>query len=724
MTTAPQSLTPADPEAALRLHFGHGTFRAGQLEAVQAVLAGRDVVLVMPTGSGKSLCYQLSALLLPGTTLVISPLIALMKDQVDAMQRRGLAATFLNSSLDADAMAERLAGVRAGRYKLVYVAPERFRNRRFVEALAATPIALLTVDEAHCISQWGHDFRPDYLALRQVVERLPATRVMAVTATATPEVRDDIAAQLGLGVAPRQPPAVHVHGFSRPNLHLAVTRTPRHTHKFAQVRRIVEAYGRGIVYCATRRMAEGVHAQLASLIPDALLYHGALSEEARTRAQNAFMSAARPVVVATNAFGMGVDRRDLRFVIHWDMPGSVESYYQEVGRAGRDGGAAWCELFFNYADVRTQTFFIAGANPEAREVLAVWEAVRRACAKEPIRWTMEEWTAAAGLKNEMTARTAFGILERAGLLARDVEPGSRTCITRLIPNADPAVLRTSFAHLEAKRRRDQSKLDAMLRFVDHTGCRHAFILNYFGEPGAAARCQACDRCVRHTLVPRRPPTEAQWIVIQKILSCVARMQGRFGAQRIAQVLRGEDEPVLREHGLDQLSTYGLLRTWTTPHIRAVLDVLQSEGCVAVTAAPYHTVSLTPEGMKVARRQTTAFALAWPPDVIASGADSRPDERGATRARQPAAPAPSMTAEPDAAVATRLAALKQWRTAQAHALAVPAYRLLTNRTLEALAIAAPQDMAALAAIPGMGPVLRQRYGAAVLDLLASVTTHGA
>lgn len=604
-------------QAALARHFGHTAFREGQLQAVLAALAGTDIVLVMPTGSGKSLCYQLTALMLPGVTLVVSPLIALMKDQVDGLERRGISATFLNSSIDGDEMNRRLEQVRTGQYKLVYIAPERFRNRRFLEALAAAHVSMLAVDEAHCISQWGHDFRPDYLNLRQAVDRLSGVRVMAVTATATPDVRQDIVTQLGLGVAPRQPPVIHVHGFARPNLRLVVTRTARHTHKEAQLRRVIEAYRSGIVYCATRKMAERVHALLLSARLPALLYHGALSDDDRSRAQEAFMQVSSPVVVATNAFGMGVDRCDLRFVVHWDMPGSVEAYYQEVGRAGRDGQPSWCELFFNYADVRTQSFFIDGANPEARDVLAVWETVRRACAVEPMRQSGEAWAAAAGLKNEMAVRAIMAILDRAGLIVREMEPGQRICTTRLVPNADPAALRIQFINLKVKRERDQRRLDAMLRFVDHSGCRHSYVLDYFGETGAVKRCQSCDHCVRRTLQPRYEPTAAQWVVVQKVLSCVSRMQGRFGANRVAQVLRGEDDVVLRERELDKLSTFGLLPDWSVAAIRSVLEALVTEGCVVVAPDEYRQVSITPFGVQVACKKT-AFALAWPAGALASG----------------------------------------------------------------------------------------------------------
>jgi ATP-dependent DNA helicase RecQ len=705
--------------AALRQHFGHASFREGQAAAIQALLGGSDVVLVMPTGSGKSLCYQLAALLMPGTTLVISPLIALMKDQVDALERRGIAATFLNSSLDAGEMTSRLEGVRGGRYKLVYVAPERFRNRRFADVLAEANVSLLAVDEAHCISQWGHDFRPDYLAMGQVVARMAGVRVLAVTATATPEVRGDIVKQLGLGMPPRQPPVIHVHGFERPNLHLSVTRTARHAHKLAQLLRVIAAYRTGIVYCSTRKMAERVHGMLREERLAPLLYHGALSDDERSRAQDAFLATGAPVIVATNAFGMGVDRRDLRFVVHWDIPGSVEAYYQEVGRAGRDGLPAWCELLFNYVDIRTQQFFLDGANPEPRDVLAVWEAVRRACAAGPLRQTGEEWAEAAGVKNEMVVRTALAMLERAGLIAREVEGGQRAYTTKLVAGADPAALRPQFVNLTAKRERDQRKLEAMLRFVDHSGCRHGYILSYFGERGAQARCQSCDRCMRRTLAPRRDLTESQWTAIQKVLSCVSRMQGRYGGGRVAQVLRGEDDPLLRERELDKLSTYGLMRDWPAPAIRALLEALIAEGCVAVTTDIYHTVSITPAGVQVARRQVS-FVMAWPsgcPEKPDAGKEPMRRDQGQSNAAAQAGGRPASAGGNEAATAGRLARLRQWRTEEARKLGVPAYRVLTNRTLEALAQGLPQSMVDLESIHGMGPVLRGRYGEAVLQLLA-------
>jgi len=717
MTDLPPIPAPPAPDetairAALHRWFGHANFRQGQMEAIRESLAGRDVVLVMPTGSGKSLCYQLTALLLPHTTLVISPLIALMKDQVDALERRGISATFLNSSVDSAEMASRLARLRAGHFKLVYIAPERFRNTRFIEALTHTPISLLTVDEAHCISQWGHDFRPDYLTIKHALARLPGVRVMAVTATATPDVREDISTQLSLGEVPRPEPAVHIHGFARPNLRLAVTRAPTHAAKLSHVRACISAHRTGIVYVATRRQAERVHALIQDTcrIP-ALLYHGALPDEARARVQDAFISAESPVIVATNAFGMGVDRNDVRFVIHWDIPGSIEAYYQEVGRAGRDGQSAWCELLFNYADVRTQQFFVDGANPAPADILAIWDYVKRQCAREPQRLSIEEWAEATGQKNDMAVRTTFALLERARLIRREQEPGQRAYTTSLVPDADPAALRPQFEGLQVKARRDASRLRAMLRFVDHPGCRHAYILAYFGESIGVGACGGCDRCGPSTSHAMTPPTEEQWQVIQKILSCVGRMQGRYGARRVIQVLRADPDPYLTERKLDALSTFGLLRDTPAAHLSALLDALVADGSIAVTPDTYRQLSLTPRGLRVVRRDAPDFRIAWPaprltPSALPTRRRSLPSPARGTKQSAPAS-------TPDS---ERVRRLHAWRTATAAQRHVPPYQVLHNRTLDALVLHQPRTLDALESIPGLGPVTIARYGSALLNLI--------
>lgn len=605
--------------------FGYEGFRDGQFFAVKQLLSGRDLVLVMPTGSGKSLCYQFTALLLPGITIVISPLIALMKDQVDALVERGIKATYLNSTVDGTEMGHRLRGMRSGYYKLVYVAPERFRNRRFIEALAQTKISLFTVDEAHCISQWGHDFRPDYLNLKNVLVQLGPLPVLAVTATATPDVRQDIVKQLGLGQAGRARPLLSVTGFQRKNLNLSVKRCPTHKHKLRRVENLVSAQRCGIVYCATRRMVERVAQMLQESGAQPISYHGAMSDLERERAQNRFMQEATPLVVATNAFGMGVDRGDLRFVVHWDMPGSLEAYYQEIGRAGRDGEAAYCELLFNYADVATQRFFLEGANPQPADIQGVLATVRHHCGaadEGAVTCTIEEWKQLAGVKNEMAVRTILALIERAGLIRREILPGNRSYTTWLTPDvaAGESNLAKLTTGLAIKCQNDENKLKRMLSFVDHSGCRHAYILNYFGQAPDFTRCGTCDRCGPVVVRTRRtqgapvstpPLDEAQWIVLQKILSCVVRMKGRFGAQRVVQVLRGEEHAALRNHKLHELSTFGLLRTMPRAQILAIIEALQQAGCVVVSPDEYRLLSVTAKGREVLFRRAPNFTIIWP-----------------------------------------------------------------------------------------------------------------
>jgi ATP-dependent DNA helicase RecQ len=331
-------INPATTEGAmyreaLKTYFNFDSFRAGQEAIIQAVLRGEDTLAVLPTGGGKSLCFQLPAMMRPGLTLVISPLISLMKDQVDALTRNGIPATFINSSLDRDEMHQRL--VNLDRYRLVYVAPERFKSEWFRERLCRNGVSLFVVDEAHCVSMWGHDFRPDYLQLGDALDLLGRPQVMACTATATPEVREDIARQLGL-----RNPTVIVRGFVRENLTLAVRRTPTHADKLLRTRKILEDHPTAIIYCSTRSNAEKVAAKLECEGVRCVVYHGGLEDEERRRTQELFLRGEVPVAVATNAFGMGIDRPDLRTIIHWDVPGSIEAYYQEAGRAGRDGGLA------------------------------------------------------------------------------------------------------------------------------------------------------------------------------------------------------------------------------------------------------------------------------------------------------------------------------------------------------------------------------------------------
>ncbi|MDT7541008.1 MAG: ATP-dependent helicase RecQ [Acidobacteriota bacterium] len=414
--------------AALREHFGFDEFRAGQREVVEAVLDGHDTVVVMPTGGGKSLCYQLPALMKDGAALVVSPLIALMKDQVDALQARGLAATFVNSSIDFEEQKSRIARVRRGEFKLIYVAPERFRSLHFVEALQSANISLFAVDEAHCVSTWGHDFRPDFLRLKDAIKEIGRPQVIALTATATPYVRADIIEQLEL-----QSPRAFVSGFDRPNLAIHVVHTQNEREKIARIRALAASPGgSGIIYSSTRKSVEQVARRLQDAGLSVVAYHAGMEDSERVRAQDEFMSGARQMIVATNAFGMGIDKPDIRFVVHYHLPGSIEAYYQEIGRAGRDGQPATCALLFNYADKRTQDYFIEGSYPPPEVIAKVYEALVGTNQKR-IELSTREIATRAGLRNEMAVQSALIILEKAGHIERGAGSENRAALRLLMP---------------------------------------------------------------------------------------------------------------------------------------------------------------------------------------------------------------------------------------------------------------------------------------------------
>ncbi len=418
-----------EAQLALRKYFGFEEFREGQPEVISAILEGHDTVVVMPTGGGKSLCYQLPALMKEGVTVVISPLIALMKDQVDALQAKGLPATFINSSVDFEEQKERIAGVRRGDFKLLYVAPERFRSGHFVETLQRAEISLLAVDEAHCISSWGHDFRPDYLRLKTFLERIGRPQTVALTATATPYVRSDIIEQLSL-----RDPRAFVSGFDRPNLSIGVVHTEKEREKITRIRQLADDFKgqSGIIYASTRKAVEAVTARLQSAKLNVVAYHAGMLDEERVRAQDEFMSGRTQMIVATNAFGMGIDKSDIRFVTHYHMPGSIEAYYQEIGRAGRDGQPSVCLLLFNYADKRTQDYFIEGSYPQPELIAKVYEALA-GTGQQRIELSTKEIAARAGVRNEMAVQSALITLEKAGHIERGAAGENRAAVRLLMP---------------------------------------------------------------------------------------------------------------------------------------------------------------------------------------------------------------------------------------------------------------------------------------------------
>ena len=411
----PASMTPLE---ILKARFSHPAFRPGQEAVVDHLLDGQSGLVVMPTGHGKSLCYQLPALALGGTTLVVSPLIALMKDQVDGLQRQGIRATCIHSGISHEERRDRLRGLRDGWWELVYVAPERF-TPHFLRQLERVDLRLLAVDEAHCLSQWGHDFRPDYLRLGRVREALGQPTTIALTATATPRVQDDILAHLGLPEARR-----FIRGFDRPNLQLEVIEVSSSKEKATLLAELVRG-STALVYAATRKNVERAARSLREEGVAAGMYHAGLTSQDRTAVQEAFMGGRLPVVVATNAFGMGVDKEDVRVLVHWDVPGTVEAYYQEIGRAGRDGVPSRVALLWKDSDRHTQEFFINMAHPPAAHVRQVYDTLL-ACRTNPVFITREELARdlPGDAGGERAATSCIYLLEREGWVRR-IHPKDR-----------------------------------------------------------------------------------------------------------------------------------------------------------------------------------------------------------------------------------------------------------------------------------------------------------
>ncbi len=658
----------SDLAGPLRELFGFEGFRPGQEAVVRAALEGRDTLALMPTGAGKSLTYQLAAMLRPTPTLVLSPLIALMKDQVDGLPAEVSAtATFVNSSLPGPEATSRLAGVAAGRTKLLYAAPERLRQAGFVRLLADDGVGLVVVDEVHCVSMWGHDFRPDYLFIRRALDELGSPALLGMTATATPETALAIAAGLG-----REPEVVRT-SVVRENLRYDVEEAANGEERLRLL--LDRLHGlegaSAIVYSRSRRSTEKLARILTGHGLRAGAYHAGLGPEERTRVQEAFVTGRLPVVVATTAFGMGIDKPDVRLVALVNHPDSIESYVQMVGRAGRDGVPSDTLLLTGAADAASLRRFAVADVPDASELRAVYRVVRDADgAVDP--------DTLAGAAPERDARVLVGMLEQAGLVQRGYDEGRRLRIETLPVESDAADRVEEL--LRRAREAAATRADRLLAFASSRRCRHAQVAEHFGEE-LDGRCGACDVCAPRAPTARKevalPPLPDD--TSAAIVSAVAGLAWPLGRRSLVATLRGS---VSAPPSARRSPSFGLLAAATDSQVNRWVRALEEAGCLAET--------VTPDGFTVLR----AVPGTPLPELGRSASAGAADADEATVER-----------------------LRTWRNERSRADGVPAYVVLHDATLRELAATRPTSQGALLGVKGLGPVKLERYGDELLAVLA-------
>jgi len=668
---------------ALHEHFGYAAFRPGQEAAVESVLAGRDTLVVLPTGGGKSLCYQVPALVLPKLTVVISPLISLMKDQVDALESRGLPATFVNSTLTSSQVSDRLSRAMRGDVKMLYVAPERFDFGTTAERLRDAGVSLLAVDEAHCISEWGHDFRPSYLRIASVREKLGWPPTVALTATATPHVRTDIVTQLKLDA-----PKTIITGFDRKNLsyHVLPTRTDQEKDD-ALVHLLRTNEGLAVVYASTRKAVERIATLLDRARVPAAAYHAGLDDTKRHAVQEAFMTEKVRAIVATNAFGMGIDKPNVRLVLHYAMPGTLEAYYQEAGRAGRDGERAACYLLHAFPDRFTHEFFIKGAYPERSLVEEVYEVLRRnADANGGVDLSPED--IASRLKSKAGGRdveSALRILTQARAYAVNPEQGSRV-IVRLL--ATPARIKRELGDGNSL---ELGLLRALWRAAGEA-LNDGASIDLDGLPPAFGRASGAAALLdglesRQFVEWRRAGAGALLTAPKKPITAFRIDWAAIDRRRRADLQKLD---AMQQYAYTKGCRRGfVLRYFGDPAARPSCE--GCDNCRGERVEIERGASQSPRGSSQARRRRTDATTERPGDE-----------------------APTLSGADEAL----LARLRDLRRTIAKQDQVPAYVVFPDRTLAEIAVRRPSSEAALAKIRGVGPAKLEKYGSRFLDLVRS------
>ena len=477
----------------LRKYFGYDTFRESQQEVIERLLnENKHCLLLMPTGGGKSVCYQLPSQIFKGGTIVISPLIALMQDQVDALRNKGIKANFINSTVSKKDRETRLDDFISGKFKLLYVTPERFRKTEFVKKLKTATISLFAVDEAHCVSEWGHDFRPDYSRLGEFRELIRNPLTIALTATATPDVQKDIIEKLHLDL-------VHVKtfhtGIQRPNLRLEAVEVFDEKEKFNAIKEIIDKYsGSGIIYFSLIQTLEKFSQMLRDKGYNHSIYHGKLNPKQRKIVQRSFLNGNENLILATNAFGMGIDKPDIRFILHAEVPSSIESYYQEIGRAGRDGKDSICKLVYNQEDLYTQMEFIKWANPNTEFYSRLFDMLKTRLMQVNsygVDYLREELSFKD--KNDFRVETALGMLDRYGVTEGNIEGKDLQIVSEL-----PGILEDE-SYMKEKLMNDNKKLLALVQYFRGEDCRRVYISEYFGFFDEKP-CRNCDNCTKNNIM--------------------------------------------------------------------------------------------------------------------------------------------------------------------------------------------------------------------------------